>query len=160
MAKPDSWESILGVKKPACCNLRAACCSVSTPSVPVDEMLKLAAQGDETCRDFLSVFIPHRSHEDARAFYPEDPSHIDRVLSIVNNQRTRVKLEAQDVTFYHCRYLGEDRRCQVYEDRPTFCRDYPNSPMAILVKGCGYTDWVEACKQKLAQYGYAIENAD
>lgn len=155
MSQP-SWEEILGVPKPSGCNLRAACCSVAVPSVPLDQLFTQAAQGDETSRDFLSVFIPHLSHEAARAFYTEAPEHIDRVLNIVRNRKTKANLTENDVAFYHCRNLGEDRLCQIYEDRPTFCRDYPASPMAILVKGCGYEGWVEACKQKLAELGYEI----
>lgn len=155
MTQP-SWEAILGLPKPYTCNLRAACCSVAVPSVPLDQLFTQAAQGNETCRDFLSVFIPHASHQAAKNFYTEAPEHIDRVLSIVRNQKTKANLQESDVVFYHCRNLGENRLCQIYEDRPAFCRDYPASPMAILVKGCGYEPWVEACKQKLATLGYEI----
>ncbi len=155
MTQPG-WEAILGVPKPAGCNLKAACCSVAVPSVPVWELFQKAAQGDETSRDFLSVFVPHASHQAARAFYPEDPSHIDRVLAMVTQQKTRAAMQAQQVVFYHCRNLGADRRCQIYEDRPAFCRDYPASPMALLVKGCGYQSWVAACKTRLAELGYEI----
>ncbi len=155
MSQP-SWEEILNVPKPSGCNLRAACCCVAVPSVPVGELLSKAAAGDETCRDFLSVFVPHASPEAAKAFYPEGPDHVDRVLRIVGNQKAKVSVDAEDVVFYHCRNLGPDRLCQIYEDRPSFCRDYPASPMAILIKGCGYEAWVDACKQKLAELGYEI----
>ncbi len=155
MTQP-SWETLLGVPKPNSCNLKAACCSVAVPSVPVWELFSKAARGDETSRDFLSVFIPHATHQAAKTFYPEDPSHIDRVLHMVNVQKTKAALQAHQVVFYHCRNLGADRRCQIYEDRPSFCRDYPASPMALLVKGCGYQSWVAACKTKLAQLGYEI----
>ncbi|MDX2084452.1 MAG: YkgJ family cysteine cluster protein [Candidatus Melainabacteria bacterium] len=156
MAKADTWADILGIPKPSCCNLKAACCAVATPSLPVPEMFRLAAQGDETCRDFLSVFIAHASAEAARTFYREDPGHIDRVLGLVGQQQTRVSLAENDVVFYHCRYLDAERRCQVYEDRPTFCRDYPTSPLNILVKGCGYQAWADACKHKLRTLGYEV----
>jgi len=145
------WEKLLGVPKPKMCNLMAACCSVATPSVGADELLKQGAAGDETSRDFLSVFIPHESHEAAKAFY-----HIDRMLAIVRSRKTRQGLAEKDIVFYHCRFLGEDRRCQIYEDRPTFCRKYPASPMSILVKGCGYEPWVDSCKKSLLQLGYEI----
>lgn len=151
-----NWEEILGVPKPKTCNLKAACCSVATPSVPVPQLLSLAAGGDETSRDFLSVFLPHASHVAARTFYHEAPEHIDRVLGIVRRQKTKVSLSESDVVFYHCRYLDEARRCRIYEDRPTFCRDYPASPMSLLIKGCGYEEWIQACKDKLAGLGYEI----
>ena len=154
--KPFDWEEILGVYKPHTCNLRAACCSVSTPSVPVDELMKMAADGDEFSRDFLSVFLPHANHQAARDFYPEQPDHIDRVLEMVSGQNTKVKMDPESVVFYHCQYLGENRLCQVYEDRPAFCRKYPSSPLNILVKGCGYEGWVASCKAKLLSLGYEV----
>lgn len=156
----NQWDTLLGVPKPACCNLRAACCSVATPSVAAKDLLAKAAEGDETSRDFLSVFLPHANHAAARAFYTEDPSHIDRVLALVGQQATRASLSPEDVVFFHCRYLGPDRRCQVYDDRPTFCRDYPASPMAILVKGCGYAAWQQTCRDKLRQLGYEVVGDD
>lgn len=134
----------------------AACCSVAVPSVPLEQLFLLAAQGDETCRDFLSVFIPHKSHEAAKRFYKTAPEHVDRVLRLVQGQKTKASLQTRDVVFYHCRNLGPDGLCRIYEDRPAFCRDYPSSPMNILVKGCGYEAWVEACKEKLAELGYEI----
>lgn len=152
----DSWEDILGVPKPGGCNMKAACCSIATPSVPLEDLLALAAQGDETCRDFLSVFEPHASLEAAKQFYPGGHEHIERVLQIVRKQKTRTDMVADQVVFYHCRYLGADRLCQIYEDRPAFCRKYPASPMSILIRGCGYESWVAACKQKLAALGYEI----
>ena len=151
-----NWEDTLGVKKPPSCNLMAACCSVATPSVPVPELLKQAAMGDETCRDFLSVFLPHASHQAARDFYKIQPEHVDRVLRKVKGRLTKKELNEEDIVFYHCRNLGDNGLCQIYEDRPQFCRDYPANPTAILVKGCGYENWVDECKQVLATLGYEI----
>lgn len=158
--EPLKWDELLGVPKPPCCNMRAACCSVAVPSIPVKEMLSGSAEGQETCRDLMNCFIPHESHDAARAFYHEQPDHIDRVLKLVAAQSTKTQQDVEDVVFYHCRYLGEDRMCQVYEDRPTFCRDYPVSPMAILVKGCGYEPWVDGCKSKLRELGYEIAGGE
>ena len=155
-----AWDRILGVPKPSSCNLKAACCSVAVPSVPVTELFRLAAAGDETCRDFLSVFLPHASPQAAKDFYPEGPEHIDRVLSIVRKGKTKTEVAESSVVFYHCRFLGENRLCRIYEDRPQFCRTYPASPMSILIKGCGYESWIEACKQKLAELGYEVVEPD
>lgn len=153
---PDTWEAILGLPKPKTCNLQAACCAVSTPSLPPGELLAAAALGDETARNFFSLFIPHVSHEVAQAFYPEEPQHIARVCKIVKARATRNAMETDELVFYHCRYLDEQRRCRVYEDRPTLCREYPVSPMNILVKGCGYEDWAQACRKKLKTLGFEV----
>lgn len=129
---------------------------MAVPSCAPTQLLAQAAQGDATARDFLSVFMAHPSHQAARDFYPEDPTHIDRVLAMVASKATKAPLQPADVVFYHCRNLGPDRRCQVYEDRPTFCRDYPASPTSYLIKGCGYAGWQQACQNVLRQLGYEV----
>lgn len=43
---------------------------------------------------------------------------------------------------FSCRNLGGDGRCQIYSDRPDFCREYPIPEMiefgGALLPGCGY----------------------
>lgn len=43
---------------------------------------------------------------------------------------------------FSCRNLGADGRCQIYEKRPDFCREYPIAAMfkmgGDLLPGCGY----------------------
>ena len=161
MPPHDSYEAILGVPKPPCCNLKAACCSISTPSIPAAQLFEAAAHGTlpekSTAQDFLSVFVPHKTHQAARDFYPEDPSHVDRVLALAAGSDLKATITPDEVVFYHCRYLDEQRRCKVYEDRPEFCRNYPTSPMNLLVKGCGYEAWARQCRDKLRTLGYAVD---
>ena len=43
---------------------------------------------------------------------------------------------------FSCRNLGGDGRCQIYSERPDFCREYPVAEMfevgGELLPGCGY----------------------
>jgi len=45
-------------------------------------------------------------------------------------------------SYFTCTNLGDDNRCQRYEDRPQICREYPNKDMmmkgTVLPKNCGY----------------------
>ena len=41
-----------------------------------------------------------------------------------------------------CNYIGEDNLCQIYENRPQACKDFPSSPFEGLPEGCGYEGWI------------------
>ena len=43
--------------------------------------------------------------------------------------------------FYHCPKLNECKRCSDYENRPQICRDFPDNPLSILPKSCGFYEW-------------------
>jgi Fe-S-cluster containining protein len=50
--------------------------------------------------------------------------------------------ETETGLLFHCTRLGEDNRCTRYDDRPGFCRNYPDEhiPMrgGVLPEECGY----------------------
>lgn len=52
-----------------------------------------------------------------------------------------------------CNYIGDDNLCQIYENRPQACKDFPASPFEGLPDGCGYEGWIfqqrEAQKQQI-----------
>ena len=76
----------------------------------------------------MSVFVPYASKEDARKVYPE------YIKMLEENKE-------DNVYFYHCPKLTEDKRCSDYENRPQICRDFPDNPLSILRKSCGYKQW-------------------
>ena len=76
----------------------------------------------------MSVFVPYASKEDARKVYPE------YIKMLEENKE-------DNVYFYHCPKLTEDKRCSDYENRPQICRDFPDNPLSILPKSCGYKQW-------------------
>lgn len=91
---------------------------------------------------------PYANHEAARHVAP---GLVDRTLKAALKQPEVFQNPAEDIVFYHCRYLGADNRCQVYEDRPGFCRDYPDTPFVVFAPGCAYENWGAQCRTAFNQ---------
>lgn len=142
MGDSTPFETIFNLPKPTCCS-QGDCCKGASPSVPFYKLWEKAAQGDEFARGFLSLFVPYASHEEASKVVP---GLVERSLkAALKNPDFK---NEDDVVFYHCRYLQADNLCGVHEDRPQFCRDYPDSPFVVMAPGCAFEDWGQACKSK------------
>lgn len=50
-----------------------------------------------------------------------------------------------------CNYIGEDNLCQIYENRPEACKNFPSSPFEGLPEGCGYEGWIFRQREVLKQ---------
>lgn len=50
-----------------------------------------------------------------------------------------------------CNYIGDDNLCQIYENRPQACKDFPSSPFEVLPEGCGYEGWIFQKREMLKQ---------
>ena len=112
------------------CNKCAACCKLASSEYSYDELKVRAKNGDIFSQQFTSVFVPYENKEEARQYYPE---FFDLLESKYPNDN--------DIYFYHCPKLGEDNLCTDYENRPDICRDFPNNPLVIFPKDCGYKKW-------------------
>lgn len=108
----------------------ATCCNLACSEFSPEELKQKAQNGDNFAKQFLSVFIPYNSKEEARKVYPEYIELLE-------------KNKEYDVYFYHCPKLTEDKRCSDYENRPQICRDFPDNPLSILPDTCGYKKWKE-----------------
>lgn len=139
---PNSFEKAFGISLPKCCSL-GECCKGASPSTPFDQLLKRAGEGDQFARGFFSIMIPYPTHQDAEKVVP---GLVQRTIKAAE------KLDEfngpEDLVFYHCRYLRDDNKCGVHEDRPQFCRDYPDTPFVVYAPGCAYETWANACKSK------------
>ncbi len=93
--------------------------------------------------------VPYATHAEAEQVVP---GVVERTLKAAEKQEAFVSPE--DVVFYRCRYQTEDNRCGVWEDRPQFCRDYPDTPFVVMAPGCAFEDWGKACKEKF----YALKD--
>jgi Fe-S-cluster containining protein len=87
--------------------------------------------------------VPYTSHADAEKIVP---GIVERTLLAAQKQEA-FKTSA-DVVFYSCRYQTTDNRCGVWEDRPQFCRDYPDTPFVVMAPGCAFESWAKNCKEK------------
>lgn len=119
------------------CKQRGICCRVAVfkglhSVAGLHEIAKQADEEGEMARDFASIFIPYATHNEVRAVANE---FVDRTLARAEQKG----MDPNDVGFYHCKYVLEDGRCGVHEDRPIGCRKYPlPHPQTLFHPGCGY----------------------
>ncbi len=139
----EKFAHALGVPMPTCCS-HGDCCKGASPSKPFYQLLAMAAEGNDFARNFFSIMVPYPDHAAAEAVVP---GLVARTLNAARKQPQAFPDPENDLVFYHCRYLGADNRCTVYEDRPQFCRDYPESPFMVFAPGCAFEDWGAACRQ-------------
>ena len=64
------YQEILAYRKEFKCVGCATCCNLACSEFSPDELKQKAANGDNFATQFLSVFIPYESKEDARKIYP------------------------------------------------------------------------------------------
>ena len=134
-----SWEQLLGVSWPKnACDRSGECCRGAAQVTPWQNLMKNAASGDETARAFLNQYMPYESRSKARQFAP------DAVKASLALAEARGD-DPDEVVFYHCRYLKGQSDCQIYEDRPALCRDFPESPFGAIPACCGYASYSRDC---------------
>ena len=138
------FQKILRMRSKYTCRCCATCCRLACSEFSPEELKKRADRGDNFARQFLSVFIPYSSKEEARKVYPEYISLLEE------NKET-------DVYFYHCPKLTSDNRCSDYEMRPQICRDFPDNPLTLLPKSCGFCEWKKKSEETTLHLHAMIE---
>lgn len=144
---PDGLDSPLGLAREVnqlmkmpqhLCKQRGICCQVATfkGSLSFEAIQALAADpdaaGHESARDFASVFLPYESQAAVRLVASE---FVDRVRAVAVTKGQN----PDQVSFFKCKYVLEDGRCGVHEDRPVGCRVYPfPHKNTIYHPGCGF----------------------
>lgn len=124
------FQEVLAYRNQFQCTGCATCCNLACSEFSPEELKRKAENGDNFAKQFISIFIPYESKEEARKIYPE------YIQMLEENKEDKVY-------FYHCPKLTEDKRCSDYENRPQICRDFPDNPLSILPKSCGYKKWKE-----------------
>lgn len=151
MGDSTPFETVFNLPKPQCCS-NGDCCKGASPSVPFYKLWEKAANGDEFAQNFLSIFVPYASHEEARKVVP---GLVEKTLAAA--EKSDDFASPDDVVFYHCRNLLPNNLCGVHEDRPQFCRDYPDSPFVVMAPGCAFVEWGKACKEKYKAMQHDLE---
>lgn len=140
-------ENFLSKRPQHLCHMCGKCCRVVTTSIPYLELVKMADNGDEGAKDFLSLFEPYDSIEAARNV---DAAVVDNIIMRLKEDG---KYNENEITFYCCRYLQSDNLCSRYETRLTLCKHCPATPWSIVPPGCGFEGWLfwqrEEIKQKI-----------
>lgn len=119
------------------CKACGQCCEIGTARgcLTYDELLKVANRETEasfdivsSANDFLETFVPFETIDEARKV---NAHFVDMILKTTHKSEN-------EVTFFYCRYLKKDKKCRIYEDRPSFCRKYPVvDKRTFFFEGCG-----------------------
>ncbi len=119
------------------CKMCGRCCRVVTNGkYSYDEILSMAKAGNEYAKDFVKIFIPYNSIEEARL---ADKSVVDNVISTL---KAKGLCNLNTLTFYYCRYVLDNNLCSIYEERPALCKVCPSSGWAVTPPGCGFEPWL------------------
>jgi Fe-S-cluster containining protein len=137
----NKWSEVFGIAFPEC-KKTGNCCRYSFPSSSSIELIYKAAMGDEFARDYLSIFIPYSNINEVRKL---NSGVVEKVLNALQKMKSE---NVDNMVFYHCRFLAEENYCMIYEDRPSLCREFPDSPLLVLSPGCAYEEWAVKCKEK------------
>lgn len=118
------------------CKMCGKCCRLSTTPKSYEELKKLAAEGNEGAIDFLELFEPYPTIEDALLADRETVEHIGY---------------DENTTFYHCRFIQKNNLCSRYDTRKTLCRHCPSTAFVIMPPGCGFTEWLKEERMKIVK---------
>lgn len=131
------------------CRQCGQCCTVAIYKygLAYDEIIELINNPltDEKqvkgAKDFLSIFEPI-SYEKAIEFNEK----------AVHSLLKKLDKPKEKVTFFHCKYLTDDGKCSIHENRPDLCKKYPVCYRDMFYfDGCGYAEqarknWAEVEK--------------
>lgn len=129
------------------CKMCGKCCRVVTTSLSYEELKNFALENDEHVRDFLNIFKPYESAEEARKICSKT---VDNILSELKSNNK--DFDEKEITFYRCRHIKEDNLCGIYENRPKLCKNFPSNPWVIVPPGCGYEGWLFKKREEKKQY--------
>ncbi len=98
---------------------------------------------NEKIKLFLSLFKKYDSLDEAKSV---DEKSVNNLLDTLKTLRPE---QSQTPEIWYCVHLGDDNKCQIFEDRPDFCRNFPENGWIITPENCGYKGW--QFEQKEAQ---------
>ena len=117
----DSQEDIFVKSKPQrLCLMCGKCCKVVTTTLTYEQLKKLADSGDEGAIDFLEVFEPYKSIEEAKN---SDEKTVENILNLI---KTYDAIEKETLTFYRCKHILENNLCGIYNSRKDLCKIFPS----------------------------------
>jgi Fe-S-cluster containining protein len=119
------------------CKTCGKCCRLATfkGGLKYADVIELAgSQTEDThqvegAKDFLTIFEPYKTAEDARKI---DADFVDTVLNQLGKNEG-------DMDFFYCKFIGNNNLCKIHEDRPMLCRMYPiPHERTLYFKDCGF----------------------
>jgi Fe-S-cluster containining protein len=138
-------ENYLNKRPQSLCKMCGKCCRVVHVPITHEELKQKAKDGEQGAIDFLSLFVPYKSIDEARK---ADAPTVDNIVARITEDNIH-----KVSTFYYCKYLQDDNKCSNYENRPALCRHCPSTPWDIVPPECGFEGWLfmkrEEDKQKI-----------
>lgn len=126
------------------CKMCGTCCRVATTPKTYEELLALLEEGDQGAKDFLDLFVPYPSVEDARKVSAKT---VDNILKqMLSSEYPDLK-----ITFYHCKYIQDNNLCGIYKERRELCDRFPSSAWAVAPPGCGFEGWLFQKREEVKQ---------
>jgi len=109
------------------CNKCGDCCRLAVSEYSYEQLKQRAFRGDKYSKDFVSVFVPYNSEEEAKQANPE---YFEALGDLVDDK----------TYYYYCPKL-KDNMCSDYENRPDICKDFPHNPLKLLPSRCSFNVW-------------------
>ena len=123
------YKAIMDKKNEHECNLCGACCKLAVSGYSYQQLKQRAMKGDKFSEDFVSVFVPYESEEEAKKVNPEYFELLNKLV------------EDDKIYYYYCPKLGDDNLCTIYENRPEICKAFPHNPLKLLPSECSFNEW-------------------
>jgi len=124
------YKKIMEARDLYSCGKCGACCRLAVSEFSPIQLRQKAMRGDNFAKQFLSVFVPYESEEEARAVMPD---YFDLLENIGLDTRNY---------YYHCNKVV-DNLCSDYENRPEICKEFPANPLKLLPPTCSFCKWRE-----------------
>lgn len=124
----NTYKLIMEKKNNYECSRCGNCCRLATSEYSYEQLKQRAMRGDKFSKDFVSVFVPYESEDDARLANPEYFELLEKLM------------DDQKVYYYYCPKL-KGNECSDYENRPDICKDFPHNPLKLLPSTCSFNCW-------------------
>ncbi len=132
------------------CRKCGNCCKVATTKDSYKELLEKKVNGDKAAIDFLEIFEPYDSVEDAKKVAPDV---VENILKHYGQSET--------ITFYKCKHIQKNNKCGIYKNRPFLCQLNPLSAWSVVPPSCGFKQWLEIQKTRriaeIKEQKYTVE---
>ena len=124
----NSYKIMMDKKEEYSCSCCGSCCKLAVSEYSYDQLKQRAFRGDKFSKDFVSVFVPYKTEEEAKQANPE-------YFELLNEL-----MEEQKIYYYYCPKV-ENNLCSDYENRPDICKDFPHNPLKLLPSICSFNAW-------------------
>lgn len=124
----NAYKTIMEEKNEYSCAKCGNCCRLATSEYSYEQLKQKAMRGDKFSKEFISVFVPYKTEEEAKLANPE-------YFKLLNDL-----MEDEKIYYYHCpKIVGNE--CSDYENRPSICKNFPHSPLKLLPSSCSFNVW-------------------